>query len=487
MQLLSQVFLVPLYLNKWSPSVYGDWLILQSGFAFATILDSAHQTYYENEYLRVGAVDRVAISSLLSAAIPAGLLLSSIQLIAIVCAFFTRVLDSLLGGGQTDSTSHDDLFYVLISWQIVWLLVQSVCGQVGRALSALGHYARFAWWGVYYIIASSLIPALVVFLGGGILEAGLAQAITTFLYSLLWLRDALPLLNRENIVIRLPQLGKCILGITRSSLVVVRQILDILRQQGFRLILSPLVGPIKVAEFATQRTVANVALQGLNSVYGPLMPELMRFVAGRQQESMEGIFAIIWSLLIFGVGPGIFLMQLAMPVVYTAWTRNAFIFDGWLFLILSASIVVYMISLPAMAICVGNNLLKSQLLIASAASIIMLVSTAIAVPTLSLRGAALALLVSEISATLSYIFVAIRWLRSVGLQWPTRMFYCTGCASVLILLLTGLVVDSHSLKWWPVISFIVFIIGAAFIGWVNLPMGVQTQFREHIFKHVRSL
>ena len=483
MQLLSQVFLVPLYLNKWSPSIFGDWLILQSVFAFVTILDSGHQAYYENEYLQVGSVDRGAIASLLSAAIPSGLLLSSIQLIVIVCAFFTHFLDPLLGGGQTVSPVRDQLFYVLISWQIVWLLVQSASGQIGRALSALGYYARFAWWGLYYVVASTLIPALVVLFGGGILEAGLAQAATTFIYSLFWLTDAIRIMRKERVIITIPYWRPCVRGMRRSILLVLRQTLEILRQQGFRLILAPLVGSTKVAEFSTQRTVANVALQGLNSVYGPLMPELMRFVANRQQLPMEGIFIIIWSLLLLVVGPGIFLLQMLMPSIFTTWTQHAFVFDGWLFVLLSATIVTYMLSLPAMAICVGNNLLKSQLFIAIASSIMTLISTAIAVPALSLRGAALALLIGELTSTGFYVVVASRWLKTVGLQWPTRMFLFAGTASILILFQTALIAENHSPNWGQVIAFMIFVTVTGIVGWFMLPLYVRMQFREHILKH----
>ena len=61
---------------------------------------------------------------------------------------------------------------------------------------------------------------------------------------------------------------------------------------------------------------------------------------------------------------------------------------------ISASIVAYMLALPAMAICTGNNLVKVQLRIAAAAALVLFSTLPISVHFMGLRGAGLSLLIA---------------------------------------------------------------------------------------------
>jgi hypothetical protein len=81
-----------------------------------------------------------------------------------------------------------------------------------------------------------------------------------------------------------------------------------------------------------------------------------------------------------------------------------------------------MVSLPAVAVCSGNNLVAPQLKIAFVAAVVLFVSLIPLTHVFGIRGAAAALLLCEIVASANYVYVCSKWLGSVNLRWPVRSF-----------------------------------------------------------------
>jgi O-antigen/teichoic acid export membrane protein len=463
--MLFQVALVPLYLSYWSAKTYGAWLALQAAYALATIFDTAHQSYLENEFLKSGRHDLGRLRRALYSAMPVDLLLSVVQIALLLVVYRVGAFSFMTGlGGIADRELRDQAFWVLLAWLVTWSFTLSVSGLVGRALSSLGYYSRFAWWGLLFVISSTLIPAFVLMHGGDLLHVGLAQAGVTMAYHVLWLSDAWRLLRKENVFPVLPSMDTALANLGGAAFVWLRQILDLSRQHGFRIVMAPLVGLQKLAEFSTQRTVANAALQGLNGIYAPLMPELMRYIRERDQGKVEGAFALLWGLLMVLLCPLVVGLQIVMPVLYPLWTRGKFRYDGLLLGIISSSILVYMIALPAMAVCIGNNLVKAQLGIAALAALVLFGTLPVFIHFWALRGAALSLLCAEATAAICYVRQARIWLVSAGLQWPRHGFGIVLCAVV------NAVVGMTLIAWLPGASIALF---AVFVG-LSIPMLLRT-------------
>ena len=95
-----------------------------------------------------------------------------------------------------------------------------------------------------------------------------------------------------------------------------------MRQQGVRLVLAPLAGPVALAAFSTMRTGANVALQGLNTIVNPILPDLMRFLHDRDQPRSEAAFSTIWVVVVALMAPGVVILQLIMEPLFVFWTQG---------------------------------------------------------------------------------------------------------------------------------------------------------------------
>ncbi len=229
-----------------------------------------------------------------------------------------------------------------------------------------------------------------------------------------------------------------------------KSLFENVRQQGVRLILTPLAGPIGLVAFSTMRTGANVALQGLNTIVNPLLPDLMRFLHARDQKRTESAFATIWILVIALMAPGVVVLQALIEPLYLLWTQNKVSFDPLLFAFLSFGVLVYAVVQPAMAVVIGNNLTKVQLALTTIAAIVVLVFMIISVPMIGIVGAGAALLLAELVAAAGYKKHAKRWLRQNELQWPSHAFHIAVAALVIAAVSLGGLILAPEFKWFIV-------------------------------------
>jgi O-antigen/teichoic acid export membrane protein len=262
--------------------------------------------------------------------------------------------------------------------------------------------------------------------------------------------------------------------------VLLRLFLETLRQSGFRLAMLPAVGPVKLAEFSTQRTVGNTAFQCLNSVYAPLLPELMRYVRERRQEHIEGAFSMLWMLLVLILGPLTILLQALMPALFPWWTHNAFAFDGILLSLLSASVLLNMLSLPAVAVCSGNNLVAAQFRIAVIAAVVLFVTLIPLTRGFGIRGAGMSLLLCETSASAIYARTCAQWLRSAGLQWPTRAFRVCLFAVVQVCVISMLIALGPSLLALWLTVYAVSLVFMVVLLWNATPRDAKAYLSERV-------
>jgi O-antigen/teichoic acid export membrane protein len=206
---------------------------------------------------------------------------------------------------------------------------------------------------------------------------------------------------------------------------------EMFRQQGIRMVLAPLSGVDQMAAFSTMRTGANFALQGLNTIAGPVMPELMRFLTARDQPRMESTFAVVWLVLCSALSPGVLIIQSVAPIVFPIWTHGKIAFDPILFAMLSLAVLVYALSIPALAVLQGNNLLRAQLMTSLLAATTTVYGMILLVPLAGIRGAALALLLGEGASLLASLCVALIWLHRNGMAWPILAFGAAATSTLL--------------------------------------------------------
>jgi O-antigen/teichoic acid export membrane protein len=320
-------------------------------------------------------------------------------------------------------------------------------GLIGRALAAFGYFPRTAWWGVVAATMTATAPIIAVMMGADLMITSLVLVIGAGVYTIPIYLDFFKLLKKEKIGFVKPSLSTGYTNFRKSLPLLGKSLFENVRQQGVRLILTPLSGPVGLVAFSTMRTGANVALQGLNTIVNPLVPDLMRFLHARDQSRTESAFATIWILVIAIMAPGIVILQALIEPLFVLWTQNKVSFDPLLFAFLSFGVLIYAVVQPAMAVVIGNNLTKTQLALTALAAIIVFGVLILLVPILGIVGAGAALLLAEISAAMGYKMYAKRWLKQNGLKWPSRAFHIAMAALVIAAVSLGGLIIAPQFRW----------------------------------------
>lgn len=422
--LITQVVLVPLYLTYWSVEKFGVWLAIQSIAAILTTLDYGYQEYLGFELLKIGEQNAFSISKYLSSGIVVGGILGALQVLTVIVLIQVDALPMLFSetseGLSSGLLQEAGIALGILSGSA--LICVSIGGLLTRALSVYGYYPRMAWWSVYSNAILNLSPALAIIFGAGLLKTGIVVGVIRVVSNIPIYYDMIRLLRRQQVSFVRPSAKLARTTFLKSLFLTLANICEISRQQGARLLLTPLSGAAGLAAFSTMRTGANVAMQGLHTVTNPLMPDLMRFLHSRDQDRSEIAFSTVWVVTVSVLAPALVILQAVMKPIFAMWTRNQIPFDPWLFALLSLGIIVYAISQPAISVVRGNNLTKPQSVIAGITVIITLVGIAVLVPFFGISGAGIALLAAEITAAVAYLSVARKWLHSNGLRWPQKTF-----------------------------------------------------------------
>jgi O-antigen/teichoic acid export membrane protein len=386
-----------------------------------------------------------------------------------------------------DASLITDANIVLFLVGVNWVATLTFTGFFVRALEAHGQYARLAWWGVFHLVLSQFLPAIAVIFGANFLQAGVVYTVGSIICYLPIYYDMFRLMKRERIVFIKPYMKVGVTNFMRSTALTGKIILDNLRQQGVRLVLAPVAGAVGLAAFSTMRTGANVALQGLNSITNPLMPDLMRFLHDRDQLRVEAGFSTIWVVVVVLISPAVIVLQALAPPLFELWTHGKIQFDPLLFAFLSLSVLIFAIAQPAIAVVMGNNMVRPQLVLTSLSAGIVVALVVGLVPLFGLAGAGLAIVASEIAAMVGYVITARSWLMNNDLRWPTRSFN-KAAISVIVSAATMI-----AIALFPEFTYLLALIGISICMWnfasywKTLPPNVRSSFKQVTFNLVKRI
>ncbi|WP_155946988.1 hypothetical protein [Pseudacidovorax intermedius] len=330
--------------------------------------------------------------------------------------------------------ASDLMLALLVHW-VGWLFIGSPLGVISRSLSTFGLFARVNWWGNLVLLLSSLAPVCAAAYGLNFFSAVIFTTAVTASINGVFLLDLRRMLRSNGAS---PD-GRVGLDEWRrfgnSLFLALSVVVDMLRQQGVRLLIAPLVSLTQIVSFSTSRTVANVAFQCLNALGQPLIPELMAMVRQKDDKKIALTLNSVWLGSIGLLHPFLLLLSVFAPTIYTHWTAGKIAYDQTLMSVFFSSIAIYAAYLPYLMLVQGANESKVQLRIAVVISVVILVSVPIAASMWNLRGVALALFISEAVAMVLYCLVAISWCKNQDLRLPSFGFSCNVASSIILFVL----------------------------------------------------
>lgn len=415
-----QIITVPIYLSNWDAQTYGVWLIFLGLQGYLSLISVAYQQYTYAEVLKCGRGAPDDVRRVYWASLAVGYFIAAVEFAAILF-FASPAVSTMLEPEVTSGASSftDTIVLLLVLLGLLNLVAMPFGAITQRTMTIHGYYPRMAAWGLINTVTTLLLPAVAVAFGADFMVAGLALFTARTISASLALYDIWRLARRYDLLLR-PRIDwrMGFLYALYSLPLAGQAFIDSLRQQGFRILLGAYVGATSVTTLATTRTFANVLQQGLGTITGPLLPELMRYVVDREQERMEGAFAIVWLSVFALLMPGVLLLAVLAEPVFVFWTRGAVEFDAVLFLTLMSVVTVYAAAQPAAAILQGQNRIAWIISAAMAAAVGLGVFSPLLIPLSGLRGAGFALLAAELCALAVVVQGALRSLAQSGLRFP---------------------------------------------------------------------
>lgn len=471
-----QIITVPIYLSHWDVQTYGVWLVLQGMVGYLILISAAYQQYTYAEVLKCGPDARDAVRRVYLASVAVAYLIALAEF-GVILGLGPQVVAAVMPADSGRLASA--VVMVLVLSSLLNVLMMPFGAITAQTITIYGQYPRTAAWGLLDTAMILCAPAVAVVLGADLITAGLVQVVAHATAAVLTTIDLIRLSRRYGLLVR--QRIDWSLGL-RNALYCLplagRCFIDSFRQQGFRILLGAYVGAAAVTTLATTRTFANVLHQGLSTITAPLMPELMRYVVNRDQDRMEGAFAIVWLCLFVLLVPGVSVLCVLAEPIFVFWTRGAVGFDPVLFLTLLVVVLVYAAGQPATAILQGQNRIAWMISVSVAAALALASLSVLLIPPFGPRGAGFALLGAELCAVSLTLAGAARSLQQSGLGFPLRSFALVaatvGSAFGLSLLAVTLL-DAH-----PAAPALPFVANLFFGGlyWATIPAFARNRIRS---------
>jgi len=320
---LGGLVLVPLFLHRWSPAQYGEWLALSAVAGYITLVDPAihlaavnvlTQCHARGDVAGFRRVQRAALGAYVGLAATG----SAVMVVAAACLPITAWLR--LGVSASDAA----LVISLLGAYVLWAMPARL---VSGTYQALGSGARSQWvTNVQQTV--SIVAVATVLLGGGGMVA-LATLQLTIL-TVVTAAVVIDLHRREPAYaprLALPRLREVRELVKPSAFFSMLSVANLVSQQGSILLVSGAVGSAAVALFSVSRTLAMIPRQAIDALSWACWPEVARVDATRGAAGVRLLHKTLVAAAIaipvaFAAG-----LWCEGPELIALWTRGRLIGD----------------------------------------------------------------------------------------------------------------------------------------------------------------
>ena len=434
---LSQtILLVPILLQAWGKEIYGIWLSISAFQSLLQTIDTGHQNYLSAEFCKLYPQKdkQLQLKKNLASGIWIAFLLGITQIVIVVIIVKFNLLESFLGT-QLDSVEFSIVSKSLIILVSSWVLSGSVGGILVRLYYPAGLYSRGQWLGIFMRLSITLSLIFTAILGKGLVFASVFYAIVINLISGLIFFDTFRFFKS---FYPFWVGGSWSLGIKNLSHSIVLTSVGVLSQfqvNGQVLIISSILGVAIMPGFTTMRTLSNAFLMATSIITSPLVPEIARYHVLEKPIKLIGVISTTWWSSGILINFGLLATLPFIETLYTTWTRGKLPFDWSLYLLLSLSICLKNIGSPLITYLSSINHLRSQGVMATTQTSIVLGGTVLFLQAFGLQAAAWSVLAGELVGSLILpIYFVEGQLNALNASLPRKQLSLSVIALIIMAL-----------------------------------------------------
>jgi O-antigen/teichoic acid export membrane protein len=399
---------VPLLLHAWGAAKYGDWLILSAIPSYLSLTDLGFGDASGSDMtMRVAAGDRKgAIETFQSSWV----LLTVVSLfVGLLATFLVWRVPWHHWVKLSSLTDFQASAVVLVLG--AYLLIGQQCGVFESGFRCDGNFATGSLFGTLSRLIETGLATAIGILTGSLLWAAAMYLVTrtvgTIAYALLLRRKSpwLPIGLSDAKWSRIKELAAPALGFVALPLA------NAISIQGFTLLIASLLGSVAITQFSTMRTLTRVNFQLMTVIAWAMWPELSRaFGAGNVPLARTLHRRAYQAGLAISIVTGSVLWYCG-PTLYHLWIRNAVRFDLSCFHILLFVTFANSLWFTSSVVPMSTNAHHRLTSIFVALSLLSLGLGWILVRQRGLSGAALALLLTDLSMNYLVLRTSLRQLQ----------------------------------------------------------------------------
>lgn len=349
---LGSLLLIPLFVNYWSTTIYGEWLALSAAIGYLASLDFGISQASTNKMTQAYAIDDLTSFKIIQHSSLTLFITLAICLSIVICILvWTLPIVEWLNIKEI-TNFQAKITFLLLALYVLWSFPAKI---INSTYHAIGRLEKSQWFdnamkSFYLVIVSALLV-----LKQSVIMIALVQLMIMLVTTIIMLLD-----QRRNHSRIFPGLKYLKLKEIKSLIVpgfyfVLYMLAGLFWMQGTIILISGIMGGLFVAMYSVSRTLSLLGKQVVDSFYYALFPDIASLFAKKEYEKLR----IIHKLLIYIsfsfaiLFAGIFWFY-GKEIIYS-WSIGKIVADETLLRLLLVLVTVQTIYLASGSLLLASN------------------------------------------------------------------------------------------------------------------------------------
>lgn len=399
-----QVLSVPMFIQAWGMSLYGEWLLLSTVPAYLALSDMGFASVTGNKMtMSEGAGDRAAALRVFQS----GWVFVSIMCLVMGLALFGLGRVDLNGWLNLTLISKDTVDTILL-YLGLFVGANLQIAFLNAGFRASGHYARGVWLNNLSRIAEIGTVFIVLYAGGGPAAIAAAMAgVRVLTYGVA--RWQLNMVAPWVVIGWRHATGQAILDMTRPAIAFMGfPIGNAIKNQGVLTVVGVALGPAAIVPFNTTRTLVNAAQQVLSVINSAVWPEMSRAFGANDIGLARNLHRMSCQTTFWLAAGSITFLALFGEKIYTVWTLGEVELDRAFFLLMLLAAFINSFWYASSVVLASSNRHEILAALFIGSCFMAIAFSYMFAPTFGLVAVALSLAVMEVVLSMYVVLASLR-------------------------------------------------------------------------------
>ena len=271
---------LPIYLSFWSLDLYGTWILILTIISFLKVPIFSYQEYLGQEFLKLGKKNKIEIAKILYGST---IIMFIYAVLLIFLIFLLLNFTNLLHFIKINQSLIDEAsiaIIILFSAEIFSHIVSLFM----RALYPFHYYSKISWIGLIIVLTVPICQIFFVTRGFELVGLSIATFFIINFVTIIFFIYLQKLIKKEKITYIKFYFLKNLNHLKNSFYLMIGYWTNILRNEGVRLILAPLLGTIQMISYVAMKTASNFMRQIFTSFTNSLLIEFIDYINEKNKD-----------------------------------------------------------------------------------------------------------------------------------------------------------------------------------------------------------